>query len=225
MADITRLKTKYKIDTHKFETDKQDFYKFRNIVNNPSFSVDKSKAVYDTLCENFDAIFRICAAEAELKESIILISTEQKIVIPKVGFTTEITDFAFTIGLFRDFYIVSAIKSSHNIKFMKDDFWELLFELSTIGKFGFAENEKPDKNMRHKHPQLFNKTGNYYKLLRNYFLFETEYGQIRELGYFSLSWDGETKFDILIPKLCQAFKIMYQINFLLWRHDNKNIKF
>lgn len=224
MTEITKLKKKYIIDIPSFELAKQDYYTSCNTINNPNFSAEKSNAAYKALCDKFDHIFRISATEANLKETAGIFSSEQKELIPRVGFTTDTTDIGFTIGLFRDFYLTTQIKNSHNIKFMKDEFWALLFELSSIGKFGFKENEKPDKNMRLKHPQLFSKTGNYYKLLRNYFLFEADYGLIRELGYISVSWENDTKFDTLIPKFCQAFKIMYQINFLLWRHDNKSVK-
>ena len=224
MTDITRLSRKYKFDTQQFDTSKNNYYTFCNGIDNSNFSFEKSENAFKTLCENFVQILDIAAAEVSLKESATIFSPKKLTRPTTVAVETEITGINITFGLFRDFYLASPIKNPKNIKFMKDEFWMLLFELSSLGKFGFKEAEQPDKNIRQKHPQLFNKTGNYYKLLRNYFLFEADYGLIRELGSISVSWDNSTTFDRLIPKICDSFKIMYQLNFLLWRHENKNVK-
>lgn len=227
MKVIDVLIKKYKLDVPSFDIAKKDFYIYCNTIDNPDFSVDKARIAFDKLCDKFDIILRICADEMKLKESAGTVASERKDVIPRVGFYTDTTEIGLTLGLFRDFYLVTEIICPHNLKFMKDDFWRLLFELCTIGKFGFKEKEKPDKSERVKHPHLFNKTGNFYKLLRNYFLYET--GTLREyrplqLGYIAVSWENNTNFSELIPKLCSAFKIMYELNFMLWKHDNKHIK-
>lgn len=225
MTDITKLSKKYKFDSKQFDTSKSNYYTFCNNIDNPSFSVEKSENAFKTLCENFVQILDIAASEVNLKESATIYSPKKLTRPTHVAIETEITDINITFGLFRDFYLATPIKNPKSIKFMKDEFWGLLFELSVLGKFGFKEAEQSDKKMRQKHPQLFNKTGNYYKLLRNYFLFEVDYGHIRNLGSISVSWDNSTTFDKLIPKICDTFKIMYQLNFLLWRHENKNVKF
>lgn len=224
MTDITRLSKKYKFDPTNYDTAKDNYYTFCNTINNPNFSVEKSDNAFKILCENFVQILDIAATEVNLKESATIFSPKKLTRPTSVAIETETTDINIRFGLFRDFYIATPIKNPHNIKFMKDEFWTLLFELSSLGKFGFKEREQPDKNMRQKHPQLFNKTGNYYKLLRNYFLFEADYALIRDLGSISVSWDNSTTFDKLIPKICVAFKILYRLNFLLWKHENKNAK-
>lgn len=224
MDSIAKLKKKYQINTESFDLAKKDFYKYCSTVNNPSFSVEKATEAFENLNLKFVDIFNIIANVAKIKESANIFRSEQKGIIPKVAFCTDTTMLDFTIGLFRDFYITTELKNPQNIKYMQDEFWVLLFELSTIGKFSFKEIEKPSKNIMDKHPQLFNKRGNYYKMLRNYFLYETEYNSIRSLGYIAVSWDSDTSFDILIPKFSQAFKIMYQLNLMLWKHDNKKVK-
>lgn len=224
MTDIKELKKKYVIDIDSFKTAKQNYHTFCNTIDNPNYSVEKSKEAFETFINKFEHIFRICATESKIKETAKIYLSEQKSIIPKVAFTGDITNIDFTIGYFGDFYIVTRLDNPHNIKFMKDEFWTLLYKLSTIGEFEFKEIEMPTKGMRKKAPQLFKKTGNYYKLLRNYFLYEYEYANIRQLGYIGLSWDTNTPFDVLIPNFCEAFKIMYQLNFLLWRQDNKNTK-
>jgi hypothetical protein len=227
MKPIDVLLRKYKINVAEFELAKVDYYTHCKTINNPNFSVEKARIAFDNICNKFDILLRICADEIKLKESAGIVAGERKDVIPRVGFYTDTTDIGITLGLFRDFYLATEIVCPHNLKFMKDDFWKLLFELSTIGKFGFKEKEKPDKSERTKYPHLFNKTGNFYKLLRNYFLYET--GTLREyrplqLGYIGVSWENKTNFTELIPKFCKTFKLMYELNFMLWKHDNKHVK-
>lgn len=224
MKDITKLAKKYKFDTNSFDISKNEYYTFCNTINNPNFSVEASENAFKSLCENLAQILDVAASEINLKENATFFVPKKLMRPPRVAFESEISDINITLGLFRNFYLATSINNPQNIKFMKDEFWSLIFELSTIGKFSFKEGEQPDKNMRQKHPQLFNKTGNYYKLLRNYFLFEADYGHIRNLGSISVSWDNSTKFDKLIPNICNSFQLMYHINLLLWRHDNKTVK-
>jgi hypothetical protein len=224
MTIFKRLQQKYNFNIEDFETSKKNYYNFCNRIDNADYSLEKSQEAYLTLCKKFEDILKLCVSEAGITENLEIYFDKEKYLIPKVGLETQITNIPFTIGLFRNFYIVTELKNPHNLKIMKDEFWSLIFKLSELGKFKFKENEKPSDSMRIKYPQLFNKQGNYYKLLRNYFLYEIEYGQIRSLGYISVSWDDATSFKNLIVSFCEAFRIMYQLNLMLWRPDNKNIK-
>lgn len=224
MIGLKQLTTKYIVDIETFESAKKGYYTYCRQIENPDYSPDKASQAFETLCQKFEHILRICGSEANVTEGVNTFLGEQKRFIPNASLQTCSTEFNFTFGLFREFYLVTELKNPHNLKHMKDDFWHLLFKLADIGKFGFKENEKPSSTMRSKYPQLFNKQGNYYKLLRNYFLYEMDHGLIRSLGYVSVSWPNQTPFGKLIPKACEAFRLMYEINLLLWRPDNKSTK-
>ena len=52
--------------------------------------------------------------------------------------------------------------------------------------------------------------------MRNYFIFETQYGEVTELGWLTVRWKGDSLDDIL-RNGCMAFKILYQLNYSLWK--------
>ncbi len=224
MTPIDKLTRKYKFNPSNFDTAKDNYYTFCMTINNPNYSIEKSEEAYKALYESFVQILDIAASESQIRENLSLYTPTLHDIPISVTIATDTSDINITMVLFQNFYVATAIKSPQNIKFMKDEFWSLLFQLSAVGTFRFKEKELPDKTMRKKHPQLFNKTGNYYKFLRNYFLFEANYGRIRDLGSIAVSWESTESFDVLIPKICDAVKIMYRLNFLLWKHDNKNVR-
>ncbi len=224
MIGLKQLVTKHIVELENFESAKTDYYTHCRQIDNPDFLHDDAGQAFESLCQKFDHILRICGSEANVTEGVNTFLGEQKRLIPNASLQTTSTEFNFTFGLFREFYLVTELKNPHNLKHMNDDFWQLLFKLSDMGKFGFKENEKLTSTMRSKYPQLFNKQGNYYKLLRNYFLYEMEHGLVRSLGYVSVSWPNKTPFGKLLPKACEAFRIMYEINLLLWRSENRGTK-
>jgi len=221
MNDIKSLKKRHAIDLVSFEYAKKRYYSDCFWFENPGYDENTANESYEKICEKLAEIIRICAEEAKVKENADIYRDTDKHRIPRANFWTDVTDQPITIGLFREFYIATKLNNPHNIKLMNDDFWGLLFRLSTLGKFTFKESEQPTKAMRAKYPQLFKKTGNYYKLLRNYFLCEVEHGKVALLGNISISWANDTPFSKLIPYYCEAFSIMYQLNYLLWKQDNK----
>ena len=71
------------------------------------------------------------------------------------------------------------------------------------------------------YPQLFNKRCNIYKLTRNFFISQMEYGFCNTIGYIEVKWDRDTAFDKLLTNICETFIIMYRMNFLLWKEEVK----
>lgn len=221
MTEIKTLIQKYSLDLNSFELAKQEYYTYCNVVNNPEFSKERARHAYEALCKKFQELLEVYAHEADLKERADIYLGSERIGTPMVAFSTSVSKIDITIGLFRDFYMATTIKNPHNIKYMPDEFWILLFELGSLGRFNFSEIEKPTKEMRTKHPQMFNKRGNYFKLLRNYFLYEADYGMIRGLGNIAISLDNKTPFEELIVSFSKVFRIMYRLNLLLVHAERK----
>ncbi|VBB44198.1 hypothetical protein TRIP_D250007 [uncultured Paludibacter sp.] len=234
MKDNDKILIKYYVDINSFNVAKDNFYRdcsLRTVIPNEVLSemdrIQSSKQSRDSfavLCKKLAEIMNICANEANLKEEAEIFYNIDKEIVPKVGFHSDQSGIDITIGLFRDFYITTKICFPDNLNSMPDEFWQMLFKLSNYGKFEFREEHKPSAEIRKKHPQLFNKRGSIYKLTRNYFLSQTEYGYCNSLGHISVQWGNGTKFDDLINNYCETFKIMYNLNHMLWREENKKNK-
>lgn len=233
MINIEEITKKHKVDLGSFDLAKANYYKdcIKTILDNPNEIVDKldksdlkDKAIksFDSICGKLSEIILICGHEASVKENAEILWSTLKDVIPQVGFITEKTNINITIGLFRDFYITTKLNYTNNLSSMTDEFWQMLLRLTEIGLFKFTEDQKPSPVIRNKYPHLFNKRGGIYKLTRNYFLSQMEYGHCNSLGYLNVQWDNETSFEKLILNYCETFKIMYKLNYMLWKEELKN---
>ncbi|MBC6109487.1 hypothetical protein ACFOG5_04370 [Pedobacter fastidiosus] len=137
---------------------------------------------------------------------------------------SEKMDTVFQWGLENDqFYLESYIICGENLRYMTDDFYALLMELKYLGDFEFLEMRSLTKEER---PFFENKTSSVFQLIRNFMLYQTEkmngsnYQQPEnlELGQFILKWDAQlTDWPSLIEKASRAFKILYNINYRLWK--------
>ncbi len=215
---------KYKLDTKEFELAKRNYYRDSSTLNNPEYNIEAAKKSFVIFCDQLKIIIKIAARECDMKESADIYQTSFEDIIPKIGFNTNESNMSITFGLFRDFYIITRIENPNNISSMKDEFWLLLAQLQDMGDFSFKEQHKPTTEQRKKYPHLFKQRGNIYKLTRNYFLNQIEYGHCSTLGFLTVKWDSEAKFTDLIPKFIESFKIMYRLNFLLWIEHQKKEK-
>jgi hypothetical protein len=76
------------------------------------------------------------------------------------------------------------------------------------------------KDLR-KRSNLFKKQG-VFKLIRNYFINQTEYGRTQELGFVSIKWDSDISAYDLLEKYIEAFNSMYKMNKFLYEAEKKN---
>lgn len=225
MLEIEKLIKKYNIDLNSLEAAKERYYEDGNSVGNPRFDLNRAHTAFDNLCSKFQEILNVAALEAGIKELYHFHFAEAKHYIAQVVFVGKVTEIWIGFSLFGSFNLIMDITNTRSIRHVNDLFLTQLSILSQLGDFTFIEGEKPTKSMRQKSPHLFRKTGDYYKLVRNYFLFEQEYPTYRiRLGSIKVSWASDTKFEMLIPKVCEAFKVMYQLNFMSWKYDHKEIK-
>jgi len=188
---------------------------------NPDYSEVKAKEVYLNLCHQFAEILRICANSTSLKEDGEIGYGDDKLHSPHSYFIGEKTGFSCTFSMFRGFHLAMKLDHTNNMKLMKDEFWAMFFQLSTTGEFSFREVEKPTKEMRQSYPQLFNKQSSYFKLIRNYVLFEQRYGEVRSLGSVSVKWERDISYHSLAQKCAEAFGLFYKVHFLLWQAEQK----
>ncbi len=224
MVTVQNIVKKYNIDPEEFDQAKQDYYTYCSTINNKQYDREKAIECFNRFIQMLVSIARIAATESKVKEDADIFTSERKDIIPKVGFVTTDTEIEISIGLFRDFYILAKLSYVNNLSSMGDDFWQLLLRLPELGKFEFKEEPKSSPEERKKYPQLFNKRGSIYKLTRNYFVSQMEYGHCNSLGYLEVKWDNATKFEDLILKYIETFRILYRLNYLLRQEDQKQAK-
>ena len=213
MISIENVKKKYKFNTSELPEILKNFYTYTNTIDNPNYQPHLAEIHFNRLIDFFIELLEISAKECKIKSDYDLYYTDKKDIIPKVGFIEE--NFEFTVGLFRDFYIIWEIKNPDNIKNMKDEFWNLLFEFSKLGKFEYKENNVNLPYLRKKHPSLFNKRSNFFKLFRDFYLTQAEYKSTMQLGFLRLTWDNETQPDVLLSNLINSILLIYKLNTLL----------
>lgn len=138
-------------------------------------------------------------------------------------------NFTFDWGVDNDqFYLQSYLTHSENLRYMKDDFWEMMLGLSQYGDFKFVENAGLDSQQRIK---FENKTSNVFRLIRNYILFQVDDSADNrrhsdlDLGWFEIRWNFGTDWAKVLENSCKAFKDLYRLNYQLWKiTDLKNKK-
>jgi len=202
---------------------KDDFSKWNEYIKNYSQafyseSIDLEKATVDaTKVLNEILMYYISSCKVRDKFS------ELKIGIPIArGFFLETKslkmDITFDFGIIDDnFYLESFIEYPFYMKSMDDDFWHQLSKLNNLGNFSFLENACPDSN---KFKDILKnvkcKKSNIFKIILNYILLESSGGS-GDFGSLEIKWPIETSWDILFNNGLEAFKIMYKLNYQLYR--------
>ena len=222
MILFEKIEKKYNIDVQSYMVAISNYYLNCNTIDNPKYSIEKSKESFEILCRKLEEIFYICVNEVKIKENFEIYSSSLKDIIPKTGFSADTTKIEIITGLFRDFYITTELKFVNNITSVSDEFWQSLVKLSEIGQFEFNETNKPSRTMRNKYPQLFKNRSKFFKLFRNLIVNHLEYGFCQSLGFISVKWPNNISVENLICNYCESFKLMYNINYLLWSEEQKN---
>lgn len=227
MINVEKAIRRNKLELTKFEKIRQNFNDNPRISiikkgENPKINPNNNsqKCFYD-FQDSLDEILRACYKESKVKEPFSFFDEEYEKIIPKVGVLGLESGMQITAGLFRDFYIISELICVEYLNYMKDDFWHLLTRLQDYGKFRFIEEPSMSSNIKAKYPKLFNKRGHIYKISRNYFIYQTEYGYCRSLGFLEVKWDRNMDFKQVINNYLNTFDILYKINELLYQSHLK----
>lgn len=196
------------------------------IIKKPGEQIIKKENRFDEsfnlLTNNLIEIVEQSAKELKTKEEAEIFTTKSDGTIPRVSYNSLTSGINITIGLLRDYYIISKLENVIYLNQMKDDFWLLLAKLQTYGKFMYKEEFKPSKTLKTKYPHLYNKRGQIYKLTRDYFIAQIEFGNCTSLGYLEVKWKRDISTKETINNFIETFKILHQLNHLLWLEKRKN---
>lgn len=115
-------------------------------------------------------------------------------------------------------YLNTYLKHSENIGYMDDAFYKAIFSLEELGEFELVEWQSYGKETKAKYPGVFNSNKSlFFRLLRNYFIGTIEREGDVVLGDLQVSWTPKLDFPTIISNGCQTFKILYKLNYELWK--------
>jgi hypothetical protein len=135
---------------------------------------------------------------------------------------SEKMDITFDWGVeYSDFYLEACIVHTENIRYMTDDFWSVLLELKTLGKFEYTGGGGLNAEQK---PYFENTTSTVFQVIRTFMFNQTElmnnrYGRYtqRELGSLQLKWPMDNDWPKLLEQACRAFRLLYKLNYQLWK--------
>jgi len=158
------------------------------------------------------------------------------------GFKDTFDSSKFTLNLYGPSLIIKSVKtnvtyrfaldyeslslSTHlynikNLRHMDDNFWSQIMRLPSLGEFKLSEYEFYGKETIRGHEELFNnQKSSLFRIFRSYFL-----GSILNEGDiispdFETRWGYDLDFGDVVIKGCETFKLLYNLNYLLWKVDD-----
>ncbi|MFP3596963.1 hypothetical protein [Chryseobacterium sp. SIMBA_029] len=139
---------------------------------------------------------------------------------------SEKMDISFNWGVeLNDFYLETYVNHSENLRFMSDDFWAILLELKGLGNFEYSGGGGLNSQQR---PYFENKTSAIFQIIRTFMLNQTDRmhdGNTQwEFGSLVLKWKMDNNWSSLLERACKAFRLMYQLNYQLWKVHDLNKK-
>lgn len=152
---------------------------------------------------------------------------------PELIINSQKTTTVYYIGFDNNgIYIRTYLKHNFNLKNMDDTFWSSILSLNKFGRFELIEHEHFGKETKSNYPELFNnQKGVVFRLFRKYFVSllseEDKFRRkdiIGSLGDLQVSWDSSFGIDKIIEECCEVFKILYKLNYALWKLDDVKAK-
>ena len=203
---------------------------FDKLMNFDKYSQDERFTIFDDTNELLIDFANIFYKYGRFKDEWDDSKCSQIVYGQNIYLKSMKTNHTFDWGVYEDNFVLrSYISYPENFKYMSDDFWTSLMELIQYGDFSFVENSGLNKEDK----KYFNSNkSNLFRLLRNYFLHDIKNINLSEinrdfemdLGWLEVKWSFDTKWEDLIINASKTFKIMYKLNYKLWKIDNFKTK-
>ncbi|MBC8490579.1 MAG: hypothetical protein H8D45_31575 [Bacteroidetes bacterium] len=181
-------------------------------------------------CVNsFSKIAEICFAYGKFKDKWEYSHFHQNLYGPELLIKSLKTQCDYKLGLDdKGIYLSTDLRHNENLRYMSDDFWKLLLTLSDFEGFLYEEYEFVRDERRKEFPELFNTNKSMiFRIIRKYIFDSTETNN-RYLSYsvgeFKIFWSVDNDFEQIVRKCCLAFKIMYKLNYDLWKISDLKTK-
>lgn len=215
-------------NSEKFETWVAYINEYTRIWNSEvDFSDELHWKITINVVNAFSGISELCFKYGKYRDQWDYGHFYQHLEGPELIIKSIKTNAEFMIGLDRKgIYLRTDLRQTQNLKNMGDEFWKQVFVLSEFPGFEYEEYEFVGTEVQNKYPDLFlGYKGMIFRIFRKYFLEVIEHKEIGSLGEFTIRWNPEVIFVDLVEQCCKAFKIMYKLNYSLWKiEDLKNKK-
>ncbi|MGA3012438.1 MAG: hypothetical protein ABSD71_00240 [Bacteroidales bacterium] len=224
----TLLNKIIKENSNKFDTWVDQINEYTRIWNSDvDHSTDLQENITLNVVNTFSGISELCIKYGKFKDRWDIGHFYLHIEGPELIIKSQKTETEFMLGLSRKgVYLKTDLRQTQNLKNMGDVFWKQLFVLSEFPGFEYEEYEFVSTEIQKKYSDLFN---GYkcmiFRIFRKYFLGMLEHNEVGSIGEFKIIWTPDTNFVDIVKQCCEAFKIMYKLNYSLWKiEDLKNKK-
>ena len=125
-------------------------------------------------------------------------------------------------------YLNTYLRHTENLRHMSDSFYKDVLTISNLGEFDIYQDQLYSGETTEKYSSLGlynNHKSLIFKLIRNYIVGIAEDENDILLGNFHIHWTYSTDFHDIVHNGCLAFKILYRLNYSLWKiHDLESKK-
>jgi hypothetical protein len=134
---------------------------------------------------------------------------------------SEKMDINFIWGIeLNNFYLETFIIYPENLRFMNDDFWAALLEMKGLGEFQYSVGGLNAEERRY----FENKTSTVFQMIRTFMLYQVNQSKAAysdhnylDLGTLTIKWPMSNNWANLLQNTCNAFRLLYNLNYQLWK--------
>ena len=174
-------------------------------------------------CVNaFAKIFEECLSYGNFKDSWEYDKFYQHIYGPELIIKALKTNCDYRLGLDdKGLYLSTDLRHNENLRYMDDNYWKSLLMLSEFEGFEYDEYEFVRTERVKEFPDLFKANKSMiYRIMRKYIFDSTETDSryvSGSVGEFKIVAKFNEDFSQTVKKFCETFKIMYKLNYDLWK--------
>lgn len=176
-------------------------------------------------------IFEICLTFGKFKDDWDYSTFYQHIFGPELIIKSLKTKCDYRLGLDEEkgvLYISTDLRHNENLRYMDDNYWKSLLTLSEFSGFEYDEYEFVRTERTKEFPELFKTNKSMiYRIMRKYIFDQTEtHSQYvsGSVGEFKIVAKFDEGLPETVKKFCETFKIMYKLNYDLWKVTNLKTK-
>lgn len=197
-----------------------------------SNNIDKAYDITIKCVNALSSIFELCLSYGKFKDEWDYSKFYQNIYGPELIINSIKTKCGYRLGLDEErgeLYISTDLRYNDNLRYMDDSFWKLLLNLSDTKGFEYEEYEFVPTERVKEFPELFKTNKSMiYRIMRKYIFDQTEtnfqYGS-SSVGDLKVVAKFNEGLPETVKKFSETFKIMYKLNYDLWKvSDLKNKK-
>ncbi|GAB4448649.1 MAG: hypothetical protein Fur0028_03740 [Bacteroidales bacterium] len=170
------------------------------------------------------SIFEICLTFGKFKDDWDYSKFYQHVFGPELIIKSLKTKCDYRLGLDEErgeLYISTDLRHNENLRYMDDNYWKSILKLSEINGFEYDEYEFVRDERTKEFPELFKTNKSMiYRIMRKYIFDQTEtHSQYvsGSVGEFKIAAKFDEGLPETIKKFCESFKIMYKLNYDLWK--------